>query len=125
MTFHSLASVAPSFRSTIHVTPPLFDETVRTSPRVRAFLRDTASLLHELRPGFATLGTSAPVLDDTFRIGSRTLPPTAALDHQLVLVARRLASYSGSATVQQGLGRPSLTARDLKPNGVSHHGNGG
>jgi virulence factor Mce-like protein len=113
-TFRSLASVAPSLQATITATPPVFDETVRTSPRIRAFLTDTASLLHELRPGFATLKTSAPVLADAFQTGARTLPPTASLDHQTVLLARRLASYSASTTVQQGLARFSLAAKDLK-----------
>lgn len=113
-TFRSLASVAPALQRTISATPPLFAETVRMGPRIRAFLTDTASLLHELRPGFATLKTSAPVLADAFRIGTRTLPPTASLDRQLVLLAQRLGSYSGSATVRQGLDRLSLTAKDLK-----------
>jgi virulence factor Mce-like protein len=113
-TFRSLASVAPSLQNTISDTPPLFEETVRTSPKIRTFLTDTASLLHELRPGFATLKTSAPVLADTFQTGARTLPPTASLDQQTVLLARRLASYSASQTVQQGLGRLSLATKDLK-----------
>ena len=113
-TFRSLASVAPSLQRTIVVTPPVFGETVRTSPKIRAFLTDTASLLHELRPGFATLKTSAPVLADTFQTGARTLPPTASLDRQTVLLAKRLGSYSASATVRQGLDRLTLTSKDLK-----------
>ena len=95
-TFRSLASVAPSLQSTISATPPFFDKTVRTSPKVRTFLTDTASLLHELRPGSATLKISAPVLADTFQTGARTLPPTKSLDEQTVLLAKRLASYSAS-----------------------------
>lgn len=113
-TFRSLASVAPSLQRTISATPPLFDATIRTSSRIRSFLTSTAALLHELRPGFATLKTSAPVLADTFETGARTLPPTASLDRQTVLVARRLASYSGSATVRRGLGRLTLATKDLK-----------
>jgi phospholipid/cholesterol/gamma-HCH transport system substrate-binding protein len=113
-TFRSLASVAPSLQSTISDTPPLFEETVRTSARIRSFLTSTATLLHELRPGFATLKTSAPVLADTFRTGARTLPRTASFDRQTVLLARRLASYTRSSTVRQGLDRLSLTTHDLR-----------
>ncbi|HLI59981.1 MAG TPA: MlaD family protein [Solirubrobacteraceae bacterium] len=113
-TFRSLSSVAPSLERTVSATPPLFAKTVHTSPRIRAFLTDTAGLLRELRPGFATLKTSAPVLADTFRTGARTLPPTASLDRETVRLARRLASYSGSPAVRGGLGRLTLATRDLK-----------
>jgi virulence factor Mce-like protein len=113
-TFRSLASVAPSLQNTISATPPVFEETVRTSPKIRSFLTDTAGLLHELRPGFATLKTSAPVLADTFQTGARTLPPTASLDHETVLLAQRLAGYSASGTVRRGLGRLTLATKDLK-----------
>jgi virulence factor Mce-like protein len=113
-TFRSLASAAPSLADTISATPPAFDATIAEGPGIRSFLTDTASLLHQLRPGFATLSSSAPVLADTFRTGARTLPPTATLDRQTVRLARRLGSLSASPTVQAGLGRLTLTANDLR-----------
>ena len=113
-TFRSLASAAPSLGDTISATPPAFAATISQSPRIGSFLTDTASLLHQLRPAFATLKTSAPVLADAFSTGARTLPPTAAVDRQTVLLARRLGSYSASPTVQGGLDRLTLTAHDLK-----------
>jgi virulence factor Mce-like protein len=113
-TFRSIASVAPSLQGTISATPPAFQETIDTGPRIRSFLRDTASLLHQLRPGFATLRTSAPVLADTFQTGARTLPGTASLDQETVALSKRLASFGENPSVQGGLSRLSLTARTLK-----------
>ena len=55
-TFRALAGVAvPSLQETISQTPPTFEATIADSPVIRPFLTDTASLLHQLRPGFATL----------------------------------------------------------------------
>ena len=89
-TFRALASVAvPSLQQTISQTPPTFEATIAETPVIRPFLTDTASLLHQLRPGFATLPQSAPVLADTFAIGTRTLPPTAELDARTVSLPRR------------------------------------
>jgi virulence factor Mce-like protein len=113
-TFGALAPVAPALAATISATPPAFEETIDQSPRIRSFLTDTASLLNQLRPGLATLRTSAPVLADTFRTGARTLPRTAALDTQLVALSKRLQTYSADGSVQGGLDRLALTAHSLK-----------
>jgi ABC-type transporter Mla subunit MlaD len=113
-TFRALASVAvPSLQETISQTPPLFDATIAGSPVIRPFLTDTATLLHEFRPGFATLSRSAPVLADTFAIGTRNLPGTAALDQRTVALSQKLASYGETPAVQQGLDRLTLTASSL------------
>jgi hypothetical protein len=74
---------------------------------------DTAGLFADLRPGFATLKTSAPVLADAFAAGTRNLPGTAALDRRTVDLARTLDRYGSDATVQQGLDRVTLTAHSL------------
>ena len=113
-TFRALAGVSPSLARTISATPPAFAATIRDSPTIGPFLTDFASLLHQLRPGFATLRTSAPVLASTFAIGKRTLPGTASLDRQTVALARRLQTYSGNPGVQGGLDRLSQTAMDLR-----------
>ena len=113
-TFRALAPVAPSLAATISATPPAFQQTIHSGPRIRSFLTDTASLLGQLRPGFATLRTSAPVLADTFAIGARTLPPTRVVDTQLVKLSQRLQSYSADGAVQGGLDRLTLTAQRLR-----------
>jgi len=114
-TFRALAEVAvPSLQQTISETPPFFDQTITSSPVIRPFLTDTASLLSQLRPGFATLRSSAPVLADTFAIGTRTLPGTAALDRRTVALSHTLQGYSNDTTAQAGLDRLTLTLGRLR-----------
>jgi virulence factor Mce-like protein len=114
-TFRALASVAvPSLQDTISETPPTFDATIAGSPVIRPFLTDTAELLHEFRPGVATLSQSAPVLSAAFVDGTRNLPGTAALDQRTVALSQKLASYGETPAVQQGLDRLTLTASSLR-----------
>jgi ABC-type transporter Mla subunit MlaD len=114
-TFRSLAAVAaPSLQQTISQTPPTFAATIANGPVIRRFLADTASLLHQLRPGLATLSESAPVLADTFAIGTRTLPPTAELDARTVSLAEALKNYSQNPVAQEGIDRLTLTLGHLR-----------
>jgi ABC-type transporter Mla subunit MlaD len=116
ITFRALASVAvPFLQNAIALTPPLFKATIAGSPAIRPFLLDTAALLHELRPAAATLPQNAPLLADTFAIGTRNLPGTAALDLRTVVLSRKLASYGETPAVQQGLNRLTLTFSSLGP----------
>jgi ABC-type transporter Mla subunit MlaD len=115
-TFTALASVAvPSLQNTISLTPPVFNATIAGGPVIRPFLTDTAELLHEFRPAVATLPQNAPVLAAAFAAGTRNLPGTTALDQRTVVLARRLASYSQTPSVGQGLDRLTLTASQLGP----------
>jgi virulence factor Mce-like protein len=114
-TFRALAGVAvPSLQDTISQTPPTFEAAIAKVPVIRPFLTDTASLLHQLRPGFATLSKSAPVLADTFEIGTRTLPPTVELDGRTVSLAEALKNYSRNPLVQGGVDRLTLTLGHLR-----------
>ena len=112
--FRALANVAvPYLQDLISRTPPAFQSVIDAGPQLQAFLTDTSALLRELRPGFATLPSTAPILADTFAAGARNLPGTAALDRQLVSLARTLQSYGENTDVQRGLDRLTLTARSL------------
>jgi ABC-type transporter Mla subunit MlaD len=114
-TFRALAGVAvPSLQDTISQTPPTFDATIASAPVIRPFLTDTASLLHQLRPGFATLNQSAPVLADTFAIGARTLPATVELDGRTVTLAQALKAYTQNDVAQAGIDRLTLTLGHLR-----------
>ena len=91
-TFRAIAPVAePYLRDWIQETPPTFSTVIRDSPDEQAFLLNTAGLFKELRPGFATLKQSAPVLADAFATGTQTLPP-----HQGARRAAARACPSGS-----------------------------
>jgi ABC-type transporter Mla subunit MlaD len=115
-TFTSLATVAvPFLQQWISETPPTFSAVIDSSPKEQAFLNDTAGLFKDLRPGFATLKQSAPVLADAFATGARTLPGTIALDNRLLSLADHLRSYSQNPNVSGGLDRLTLTAKSLRP----------
>ncbi|HWE11466.1 MAG TPA: MlaD family protein [Solirubrobacteraceae bacterium] len=115
-TFRALAGVAvPSLQDTISQTPPMFEATITGSAVIRPFLTDTAALLGDLRPGAATLPQSAPVLAQTFAIGTRNLPGTAALDRRTVALSKSVAGYGQTPAVQQGLDRLTLTLSKLGP----------
>jgi ABC-type transporter Mla subunit MlaD len=114
-TFTALARVAdPFLKQWIAQTPPTFSTVIADSPNEQAFINDTAGLFKDLRPGFATLPKSAPVLADAFAAGARNLPSTKALDERLLSLANRLQSYSQNPGVQGGLDRLTLTAKSLK-----------
>jgi ABC-type transporter Mla subunit MlaD len=114
-TFRALASVSvPFLQQTISDTPPSFEAVIADTPTIRPFLTDSAALFKELRPGFATLPTSAPVLADAFAAGARNLPGTVALDQRLVSLSQHLQSYGENPAVQQGLDRLTLTASSLR-----------
>ena len=87
---------------------------ISDSPATRPFLTDSAALFSELRPGIATLPSSAPVLADAFAAGVRNLPGTAALDQRLVNLSQHLNAYGQTPAVQQGLDRLTLTAQSLR-----------
>ena len=114
-TFRALAGVSvPFLQQTISETPPSFQAVIAATPVIRPFLTDTATLFSELRPGFATLPSTAPVLADAFAAGARNLPGTAALDQRLVSLSQHLASYGQNPVVKQGLARLTLTASSLR-----------
>jgi ABC-type transporter Mla subunit MlaD len=114
-TFRALAGVStPFLQQTISDTPPAFESVIAAAPVTRPFLTDSAALFSELRPGFATLPQSAPVLADAFAAGARNLPGTTALNARLLSLAQHLQTYGHTPAVQQGLDRLTLTAASLK-----------
>jgi phospholipid/cholesterol/gamma-HCH transport system substrate-binding protein len=114
-TFRALASVStPYLQQFIAQTPQTFEAVIADAPTIRPFLTDTAALFSELRPGFATLPQSAPVLADAFAAGARNLPGTTALNQQLVSLSQHLQTYGQTPAVQQGLDRLTLTASALQ-----------
>ncbi len=114
-TFRALAPVAVPFLQTwISETPPTFQTVISDSPSLQAFLLNTAGLFSELRPGFATLNQSAPVLADAFAAGTKNLPGTTALNARLVALARRLQTYGETPAVNQGLDRITATVKSLR-----------
>jgi phospholipid/cholesterol/gamma-HCH transport system substrate-binding protein len=113
-TFKALSGVAyPYIQEWISDSPPAFESVIQDGPHEQAFIKDTAALFSELRPGFATLPQSAPVLADAFAAGARNLPGSIALDRRTTDLAKTLQSYGQNPTVQAGLDRLTLTLHSL------------
>ncbi len=115
-TFRALASVAhPYLEQWIAQTPPTFQTVTQDSPAEQAFVKDATGLFADLRPGAATLPSSAPLLAAAFAAGTRNLPGTAALDRRTVTLSQDVYNYGTSPVVTQGLARLTLTANRLTP----------
>lgn len=115
-TFGALAAVArPFIQQTISEAPRTLAVGTAEFPRQRPFVRNSAALFRELRPGFRTLPSSAPVLSDALAIGTRTLPRTPPLNRQLASVFDSLAEFAEDPLVPLGVRRLADTARVLKP----------
>jgi virulence factor Mce-like protein len=114
-TFAALAGVAPFLQETISEAPRTFAVGTTEFPRQRPFVRNSAALLRELRPGIRTLPSSAPVLSDALGIGIRTLPKTSPLNRQLANVFDSLAEFADDPLVPLGVRRLRDTTRVLKP----------
>jgi len=115
-TFTALAAVArPFIQETISESPPTFALGEREFPKQRPFVRNTAALFGELRPGIRTLPSAAPVLADALEIGSRTLPRTPPLNRRLASVFDSLAEFAEDPLVPAGVRRLRDTTRVLRP----------
>jgi len=115
-TFGALAQVArPYIQETISESPATFAVGTAEFPKQRPFVRNTAALFNELRPGIRTLPTAAPVLADALEIGSETLPRTPPLNRQLASVFDALAEFADDPLVPLGVRRLRDTTRVLKP----------
>jgi ABC-type transporter Mla subunit MlaD len=114
-TFRALAPVAvPFLQNWISQTPPTFATVIHDSPGLQSFLLNTAGLFSELRPGFATLNQSAPVLADAFAAGTQNLPGTKELDARLLALAKRLQTYGQTQAVNEGIDRVTATLKSLR-----------
>ncbi len=115
-TFAALAGVArPFIQETISEAPRTLAVGTSEFPRQRPFVRNSAALFRELRPGFRTLPASAPVLSDALAIGTRTLPRTPPLNRRLASVFDSLAEFADDPLVPLGVRRLRDTTRVLRP----------
>jgi hypothetical protein len=86
---------------------------INDSPVIRPFLLDTAGLFADSRPGVAAIPNSAPILAQAFAIGTKTLPPTSALDQRTVVLSKDVAAFGENPVVKSGLSRLTLTLSSL------------
>jgi virulence factor Mce-like protein len=116
VSFTALASIArPFLQETISESPPSEEVAIRDFPRQRPFIRNNTALFRELRPGVATLRTSAPILADAFEAGTEVLPRTPPMNRDLAEVFEALADFSGDPLVRGGVDQLTRLASSLRP----------
>jgi virulence factor Mce-like protein len=113
-TFAALVPVKGQIQQFIQDSPPSEDTAIREFPRQRPFLRNSAALFHELRPGAAVLPRAAPILADAMQIGARTLARTPALNSRLEGVFHALDRFVADPVVPRGINRLKDTVVTLR-----------
>jgi virulence factor Mce-like protein len=115
-TFAALRDVArPYIQDTISESPETFAVGEQEFPRQRPFVRNSAALFRELRPGMRVLPATAPVLADALEIGAVTLPKTPPLNRRLASVFESLEEFADDPLVPLGVQRLRDTTRVLRP----------
>ncbi|HEX4760358.1 MAG TPA: MlaD family protein [Thermoleophilaceae bacterium] len=116
VTFTALAGVArPFLQQSISESPPTEDVATREFPRQRPFIRNSTAFFRELRPGVATLPSSAPVLADALETGTATLPKTPPLNRRLADVFDSVQALNDDPLAVRGIKQLSRLAVSLKP----------
>jgi ABC-type transporter Mla subunit MlaD len=116
VTFTALAGVArPFLQETISEGPPSEQVAIEDFPKQRPFLLNQAALFRELRPGVATLPTSAPLLADAFEAGADVLPRTEQFNEDTADVFEALAEFSEDPLVERGIDQLARLASSLRP----------
>jgi ABC-type transporter Mla subunit MlaD len=104
-TFSALARVArPYMQEAIAEGPATLDQSIASFRHQRPFLRNSAALMAELRPGMRSLRGAAPVMADALRIGQPTLRRSVALDARLERVLTSLQDFAEDPLVPRGVG---------------------
>lgn len=115
-TFGSLAEVArPFIQDTIAEGPETLDVAVESFRTQRPFLRNTAGLMRELRPGVDSLVDAAPSLSEALRIGRPTLERTPAFARRLEDLLVSLEDFATDDVVPRGVADLTQTTRTLRP----------
>lgn len=113
-TFAALVPVKADIQRFIAESPPTEQLAIREFPRQRPFLRNSAALFRELRPGARVLPTAAPILADALEVGTRTLARTPALNTRLTGVFRTLDRFVADPVVPRGIKRLRETVVTLR-----------
>jgi ABC-type transporter Mla subunit MlaD len=115
-TFSAFAAVArPYIQQAIEEGPPTLDQATRSLRHQRPFLRNSAGLFRELRPGVRALAGAAPALGGAFRAGRPTLLRSVALDRRLERVLTALQDFAEDPLVPRGVEDLRTTVTTLRP----------
>jgi virulence factor Mce-like protein len=113
-TFGALVPVRRQIQQFIREGPVTEDVAIAELPKQRPFLRNSAALFRELRPGAAVLPHVAPVLADALTIGTRTLAQTPQLNAELTSVFHSLDRFVSDPVVPRGINKLKGTVVALR-----------
>jgi virulence factor Mce-like protein len=115
-TMSALRQVArPYIQDSITKGAPALQSGIDNFPQQRPFIRNTAGLMHELRPGVKALRTAAPVLSDALGAGIRVLPKTPPLNRRLASLLEELQRFSEDPLVPSGIKSTTTLVKELDP----------
>lgn len=116
VTFTALAGVArPFIQETISETPPTFAVADQALPVVRPFLRHSATLFADLRPGIQELSAAAPSIASALEVGTPVLRDSPVLNRELAPTAEALLRFNDNTAARDGLSRLQQTVDIFGP----------
>jgi ABC-type transporter Mla subunit MlaD len=113
-TFAALVPVKHDIQEFIRQSPPTEALAIAEFPKQRPFLRNSAALFRELRPGAAVLPNVAPVLADAFEVGKQSLARTPQLNAELTSLFHSVDRFVGDPLVTQGINDLNGTVSALR-----------
>jgi virulence factor Mce-like protein len=115
-TFSALARIArPFLQESIQEGPATLDQSISSFQHQRPFLRNSAALMRELRPGVRALRGAAPDLAGALQVGRPTLTRSIALDRRLERVLTSLQGFAEDPLVPRGVDDLRQAVTELKP----------
>jgi virulence factor Mce-like protein len=115
-TFTALNAVArPFIQDSITEAVPALDAGIRSLPAQRPFLRNSAALFAELRPGARALRAAAPDIAGALTVGTTTLRRSEALNRRLEPVFASLQAFAQDPQSTAGVRRLTKTVDSLRP----------
>ncbi len=114
-TFTAINEVRDAYQETIAEGPETLDTAIENLPAQRPFLRNSARLFAELRPGVRALSAALPDLADATTVGTPTLRRAVAFNRRLEPLLRSVQAFAESPVTPRGLRRLDQVVRELRP----------
>ena len=114
-TFRALADVRGGIQETIVTAPPALEASIESFEVQRPFLRNSAGLFRELRPGVRALRTAAPTLAGALEIGTPVLRRSVELNRRLPPLFDSLQEFAEDPVARLGINGLRNVSRILNP----------
>jgi virulence factor Mce-like protein len=114
-TFTAINEVRDAYQQTIAGAPAALDAGIEGFPRQRPFLRNSAALFADLRPGVRALSGALPDLAATVDVGTPTLRRSVAFNRRLEPLLRSVQDFAEDPVTPRGIARLDEVVRALRP----------